>query len=82
MILILLCILLCEVTKPWLMCGYYGYKNHVFFCFIRVKTMANFRKGTWKLGENISCVGGGEIIIDIKTKHVINLNTHKSFAGL
>ncbi len=44
--------------------------------------MANFRKGTWKLGENIRCVGGGEIITDIKTKHVINLNTHKSFAGL
>ncbi len=31
--------------------------------------MANFRKGTWKLGENIRCVGGGEIITDIKTRY-------------
>ncbi len=38
-----------------------------FFFFFRVKTMTNFRKGTWKLGENIRCVGGGEIIFDIKT---------------
>ncbi len=30
--------------------------------------MANFRKWTWKLGENITCVGGGEIITDIKTR--------------
>ncbi len=29
--------------------------------------MANFRKGTWKLRENIKWVGGGEIISDIKT---------------
>ncbi len=45
-ILILLCILLFEVTKPWLICGYHGYKNHellLVFGFIRVKTMANFR---------------------------------------
>ncbi len=31
------------------------------FGFIRVKTMADFRKGTWKLRENIRCVGGVEI---------------------
>ncbi len=31
--------------------------------------MANFRKGTWKLGENIRRVGGGEIISDIKTRY-------------
>ncbi len=30
--------------------------------------MANFRKGTWKLRENIRCVGG-EIISDIKTRY-------------
>ncbi len=41
---------------------------------IRVKTMANFRKWTWKLGENIRCFGDGEIITDIK-KNFINLNT-------
>ncbi len=29
----------------------------------------NFHKGTWKLGENIRCVGGGEIITDIKTRY-------------
>ncbi len=40
-----------------------------FYFFIRVKTMANFRKGTWKLGEIIRCVGGGEIITDIKTRY-------------
>ncbi len=37
--------------------------------FIGVKTMANFHKGTWKLWENIRCVGGGEIITDIKTHY-------------
>ncbi len=37
------------------------------FGFIPVKTMANFRKGTYKLRENIRCVGDGEIITDIKT---------------
>ncbi len=31
--------------------------------------MANFRKWTWKLGENIRCVGGGEIITNIKTRY-------------
>ncbi len=36
---------------------------------IHVKTMASFRKGTWKLGENIRCVGDGEIITDIKTRY-------------
>ncbi len=36
--------------------------------------MANFRKGTWKLRENIRCVGG-EIITDIKT----HFNTQKSY---
>ncbi len=35
----------------------------------RVKTMANFHKGTWKLWENIRCVVGGEIITDIKTRY-------------
>ncbi len=35
------------------------------FCFIRSKTMANFRKGTLKLRENIRCVGVGEVL-DIK----------------
>ncbi len=34
---------------------------------ICVKTMANFHKWTLKLEENIRCVGGGEIITDIKT---------------
>ncbi len=38
------------------------------FGFIYLKTMANFRKGTWKLRENIKLVGGGEIISDIKTR--------------
>ncbi len=37
------------------------------FFIIHVKTMANVRKGTWNIGENIRCVGGGEIITDIKT---------------
>ncbi len=30
--------------------------------FFRVKTLANFLKGTWKLGENIRCIGGGEVM--------------------
>ncbi len=42
--------------EPWL-----------FVCFIRDKT--NFHKLTWKLGENIRCVGGGEINTDIKTRY-------------
>ncbi len=37
------------------------------FGFIRVKTMASFLKGTWKLRENIKLVGGGQIISNIKT---------------
>ncbi len=37
------------------------------FGFIRVKTMANFHKGIWKLRENIRHVVGGEIITNIKT---------------
>ncbi len=37
------------------------------FGFILVKTMVNFRKGTWKLKENIRCVFGVEIITNIKT---------------
>ncbi len=32
------------VTKPWLICDLNNYNNHV-FCFIRSKTMVNFRKG-------------------------------------
>ncbi len=39
------------------------------FGFIRVKTMANFHKGTWKLREKIRCVVGGEIITNIKTRY-------------
>ncbi len=39
------------------------------FIYIRVKTMANFRKGPWKLRVNIRCIGGGEIITDIKTRY-------------
>ncbi len=35
------------------------------FGFIRVKIMANFQKGTWKLGENIRYVVDGEIITNI-----------------
>ncbi len=31
--------------------------------------MANFRKWTWNLGENIRRVGGGEIITDIKPRY-------------
>ncbi len=61
-------LLIFAVTKPWLICGYHGYKNHdlkkkkkIIFVL-----MVNFRKGAWKLGENIRCVGGGEIITDIK----------------
>ncbi len=42
-------------------------RSMIFFFGIRVKTMANFRKGTWKLRETVRCVGGGEIITDIKT---------------
>ncbi len=38
--------------------------------------MVNFRKGTWKLGENIRCVGGGEIITDIK-KNTLLTSTPK-----
>ncbi len=48
---------------PWLQEPWF------FFGFIRVKTMANFRKWTWKLGENIRCIGGGELITDIKTRY-------------
>ncbi len=29
--------------------------------------MAKVCKGTWKIGENVRCIGGGEIITDIKT---------------
>ncbi len=39
------------------------------FIYICVKTMANFRKGPWELGVNIKCIGGGEIITDIKTRY-------------
>ncbi len=39
---------------PWL-------QEQWFFGFIPVKTMADFRKGTCTLRENIRCVGGGEI---------------------
>ncbi len=35
----------------------HGYKNHDFW-FIRSKTMANFRKGTWKVRENIRRIVG------------------------
>ncbi len=35
------------------------------FGFIHVKTMGNFRKGIWKLRENIKLVCGGEIISNI-----------------
>ncbi len=40
------------------------------FLFV-LKTMANFRKETWKFGKNIKCVCGGEIIkvTDIKTRY-------------
>ncbi len=70
-ILILLCILLFEVTKQWLIFGYMAARTFFFFFFflIRVKTMANFRKWTWKLGENIRCFGDGEIITDIKKRY-------------
>ncbi len=49
----------------------HGCKNHDLKkkMFIRVKTMANFRKWTWKLGENIRCFGGGENITDIKKRY-------------
>ncbi len=36
------------------------------FGFIRVKTMANFRKGTW---NSLLDVVGGEIITNIKTRY-------------
>ncbi len=36
------------------------------FGFIRVKTMANFRKGTWKL----RCFGGGEISYYVNSQKV------------
>ncbi len=39
----------------------------IIFGFIRVNTMVNLCKGTWKLTENIKLVGGGEIS-DIKTR--------------
>ncbi len=51
-----------------------GYKNHdIFVClFVLLVFISNFRKGTWKLRENIRCVGGGEIRIlpsYIKTRY-------------
>ncbi len=39
------------------------------FGFIRVKTMANIRKGIWTLREIIRCVVAGEIITNIKTRY-------------
>ncbi len=83
-ILILLCILLFEVTKLWLIFGYMAaitmnYYYFLFILFIRVKTTANFHKWTWKLGENIRCFGGGEIITDIKKTL---LTSTPSFTGL
>ncbi len=77
-ILILLCILLFEVTKPWLICGYHGYKNHDFFIFLYVlKPWLTFVR------EH----GNSERILDallvVKLfKHIINLNTQKGFKGL
>ncbi len=40
----------------------------IFILFV-LKTMANFRKGTAKLRENIRCFGGGEIITNLKTRY-------------
>ncbi len=81
-ILILLCILLFEVTKLWLIFGYMAARTiflFLLFFLIRVKTMANFRKGTWKLGENIRCFGDGEIITDIKKRYQPQ---HPKFNGI
>ncbi len=48
-----------NLRLPWLQEPWLKNKN-------KIVLMVNFRKGTWKLGENIRCVGGGEIITDIK----------------
>ncbi len=77
-ILIRLCILLFEVTKPWLICGYHGYKNHDFILFFFVlKPWLTF----------VSEHGNSERILDAllkllpTLKHVINHNTQKSSCG-
>ncbi len=37
-----------NMRLPWL-------QEAQFVGFIRIKTVANFHKGTWKLRENITC---------------------------
>ncbi len=50
-----------NLRLPWLQEPRFKKKKKKIFVL-----MVNFRKGAWKLGENIRCVGGGEIITDIK----------------
>ncbi len=40
------------------------------FIYIRVKTMANFRKGPWELRVNIRCIVVVKLLPTLK--HVIN----------
>ncbi len=75
-ILILLCKLLFKVTKPWLICGYMASRIMI-FGFSRVKTMANFRKGTW---NRLLDVLGGEFITNIKT--LLMSTAKQCFTGL
>ncbi len=49
-----------KLRLPWL-------QEPRMFSFFCVKTMANFCTGTWKLRENMRCIGGGEVITDINT---------------
>ncbi len=45
------------------------------FGFIRVKTMANFRKRTWKLRGNIRCVVGYvNNVVNLKVMHGLRFN--------
>ncbi len=47
---------------PWLQGPWFKIYIYIYIFVL----MVNFRKGAWKLGENIRCVGGGEIITDKK----------------
>ncbi len=66
-----LCKLLFEVTKPWLICGYNGYKNHDCFGFYRVKPWLTFVR---EHGNSERILDELVVVKLLPTlKHVINL---------
>ncbi len=49
------------------------------FGFIRSKTMAGFRKGTWKVRENRLLYALLVVKLFLTLKHVININSQNKF---